>query len=135
MLEVDVEAIAEMTRPQLQAKWQSLFGQSAPPKISRKLMIQVMMSQEQWNASGLSKPRLMRRIERCLNGDKASSGVGIAPGTRLIREWHGTKHIVDVTPDGFRWQDRTWNSLSAIAREITGARWSGPRFFGVKGQV
>lgn len=135
MQEVDVELIAALSRPELQAKWRSLFGQAAPAKISRKLMIQVICSQEQWTVSGLSKPYLMRRIASCIGGDKASNAIGIAPGTRLIREWHGTKHIVDVTPDGFRWQDRTWTSLSAIAREITGARWSGPRFFGVKGQM
>ncbi len=97
-------------------------------------MVQMISSKTLWSASGLSKPRLMRRMEQTLNVDQPSIAVSIAPGTRLIREWHGTKHVVDVTPGGLVWQDKTWKSLSAIAREITGARWSGPRFFGVKGQ-
>lgn len=134
MLEADLQSIAEMNRLELTAEWRSIFDGPPPPKISRKLMVQMISSQAQWNASGLSKPCLMRRVEEALNADNGRTAPGIAPGTRLIREWHGTKHVVDVTPDGFVWRDRTWRSLSAIAREITGARWSGPRFFGVKGQ-
>ncbi|MDP3459099.1 MAG: DUF2924 domain-containing protein [Hyphomonas sp.] len=48
-----------------------------------------------------------------------------------MREWNGREHVVDVTVDGYVWNGRTWRSLSAIAKEITGAKWSGPRFFGV----
>jgi hypothetical protein len=55
------------------------------------------------------------------------------PGTRLIREWNGTAHIVTIGDDGvIRWNDREWRSLSEVAREITGTRWSGPAFFGLK---
>jgi len=97
-------------------------------------MVQMISSQAQWNASGLSKLRLMRRVDEALSTDNTRTVTGVAPGTRLIREWHGAKHVVDVTPDGFVWRDRTWKSLSVIAREITGARWFGPRFFGVKGR-
>ena len=53
-------------------------------------------------------------------------------GTRLVREWNGKEHIVDVTDDGLLWNDQTWSSLTAIATEITGTKWSGPRFFGVR---
>lgn len=52
-------------------------------------------------------------------------------GTRLLREWRGVEQLVTVTKDGFEWQGRPYKSLSAIARAITGARWSGPRFFGI----
>lgn len=134
MIEADLHAFAQMNRQELKAKWRSLFDGHPPSKISRKLMVQMISAQAQWNSSGLSKPRLMRRIDEALHADKSRAVDSIAPGTRLIREWHGSQHVVDVTPDGFVWQDRTWRSLSAIAREITGARWSGPRFFGVKGQ-
>ena len=50
---------------------------------------------------------------------------------RLIREWNGTVHQVDVVGGGFAWNGKTWKSLSAVAEAITGARWSGPRFFGL----
>jgi hypothetical protein len=53
-------------------------------------------------------------------------------GGRILREWNGVTHVVDVLDLGFRWNGTTYRSLSAIARAITGARWSGPRFFGLK---
>ena len=58
----------------------------------------------------------------------------IKPGTRLLREWQGRMHEVIILEEGALYDGRTWTSLSAVAREITGARWSGPRFFGLKGQ-
>ena len=69
------------------------------------------------------------------DGDIARARVTRAkPGSRLIREWGGRTHSVAVSEDGFEWNGKTWRSLSAIAREITGAHWSGPRFFGVTGR-
>lgn len=60
-----------------------------------------------------------------------ASTPGLKPGGRLLREWNGVTHVVDVTENGFVWHGETWRSLSVIAREITGAHWSGPRFFGL----
>lgn len=57
------------------------------------------------------------------------------PGARLVRAWNGTTHVVDVLPDGYLWNGAKHRSLSAIARTITGARWSGPRFFGIVGSA
>ena len=66
-------------------------------------------------------------------GDLAKArAVTPRPGVRLVREWRGETHDVLVLEDGFQWRDRTWRSLSQIAREITGTRWSGPRFFGLE---
>ena len=59
----------------------------------------------------------------------------IKPGGRLLREWNGITHVVDVTEAGYVWKGKTRRSLSAIAREITGAHWSGPRFFGLNGKA
>ena len=59
----------------------------------------------------------------------------LKPGGRLLREWNGVTHMVDVTGNGFTWNGRSYRSLSAIAREITGAHWSGPRFFGLTGKA
>ncbi|MCS5585576.1 MAG: DUF2924 domain-containing protein [Pseudomonadales bacterium] len=61
-----------------------------------------------------------------------TQGHQLSTGTRLVREWHGESHHVEVLPDGFDYRDCRYNSLSEIARTITGARWSGPRFFGLK---
>ncbi len=62
---------------------------------------------------------------------KKAQRAKLKPGGRLIREWNGVTHIVDVIKGGFEWRGQTWRSLSAIAREITGAHLSGPRFFGL----
>ena len=62
---------------------------------------------------------------------KPSGAPKVVPGTRLIREWNGVTHVVDAVDDGFIWQGARYGSLSAVARAITGARWSGPRFFGI----
>jgi len=59
----------------------------------------------------------------------------LAHGTRLIREWQGAVYEVTVTDSGYVWEGRTYKSLSPIATTITGTRWSGPRFFGIKGQA
>ena len=67
-------------------------------------------------------------------GDLAKArAVKLKPGARLVREWHGRTHDVLVTEAGFLWRSETWRSLTAIAREITGTHWSGPRFFGLPG--
>jgi len=73
---------------------------------------------------------LHRRSQR----KDVSATPALKAGGRLIREWNGVTHVVDVTGTGFVWKGETWRSLSAIAREITGAHWSGPRFFGLNGK-
>jgi hypothetical protein len=60
-----------------------------------------------------------------------ATAVPLKAGTRLVREWQGRTHTVDVTPSGYAWKGELYRSLSAVARKITGAQWSGPRFFGL----
>ncbi|WP_283054676.1 DUF2924 domain-containing protein [Thetidibacter halocola] len=64
--------------------------------------------------------------------DRPASSPALKPGGRLIREWNGVTHVVDIVEGGFLWNGQRHASLSPIARAITGARWSGPRFFGLK---
>ena len=70
------------------------------------------------------------------DGDRVSRTAApvLQPGTRLVREWNGTTHIVEVIEGGYVWNGDRLRSLSAIARSITGARWSGPRFFGLSSE-
>jgi len=81
---------------------------------------------------GLTKTAL-KDLARKEGKRKQSSktALGLKPGGRLLREWNGTTHVVDVTEDGFLWRGQTYRSLSVIARTITGSHWSGPRFFGL----
>ena len=68
----------------------------------------------------------------CQDADKVVLFRRLKPGTSLVREHQGVRHIVTITESGFVWRGRTYDSLSAIAREITGSRWNGPRFFGLR---
>ena len=73
---------------------------------------------------------MARRLQEIADGNAAAR---VKRGTRFVREWRGRVHMVTMTDDGgYHWQDRDWNSLSEIARAITGTRWSGPVFFGTK---
>ena len=75
---------------------------------------------------------LAQMLER--DGDVTRNRVTrLRPGAKLVREWRGETHTIAVLDDGFEWQGRRWRSLSAIAREISGGHWSGPRFFGLTG--
>src|SRR5205823_11343422 len=87
---------------------------------------------------GALKPSLHRQLEVQVDGSGKFQSARrpkqisrLTPGTRLVREWNGKTHHVDVVESGFVWNGGRHQSLSAIAREITGARWSGPRFFGL----
>ncbi|MFZ8977248.1 MAG: DUF2924 domain-containing protein [Pseudohongiellaceae bacterium] len=86
---------------------------------------------EQARAAGIEMdPYHQSILDRLSRRNKRHLDIGV--GTRLVREWHGKNHIVEVEIEGFRHQGRQYASLSEIAREITGTRWSGPRFFGLK---
>ena len=130
MIEDKLAALDKATRPELIERWVALFGSRPPPRISRGLLVRMIACEIQWRDSGLPRAQLIRRLQR-LVASARSPKPSARPGTRLIREWNGRRHIVDVTNQGYVWNGTTWRSLSAIAKEITGAKWSGPRFFGV----
>ena len=75
---------------------------------------------------------LMAQLAKLDRGDVRAKSSRLRPGGRLVREWNGVSHVVDVTVDGYLWNGARHRSLSAIARAITGAHWSGPRFFGLQ---
>lgn len=105
--------------------------------MSRRLLILAVAYRMQEQALGGLDRGTRRRLDR-LTADVAAGrpfatpAIKIKPGTRLLREWHGVVHEVIAAEDGVQYRGKTWPSLSAVAREITGARWSGPRFFGLK---
>lgn len=130
--DLHLDEVETASREALVAAWREFFNADPPRRISQRLMRLMIASEIQWKASGISRVALMRRLEQLATEVPDTRKSRIKPGTRLVREWHGRKHVVDVTAGGFEWQGETWLSLSAIAREITGTRWSGPRFFGVR---
>ncbi len=83
------------------------------------------------------KPAVRRQLRKVADGGSAQAVANlksekVVPGMRLIREWTGSSHVVEVVDGGFVWNGKRYGSLSAVARAITGARWSGPRFFGLE---
>ncbi len=131
MMSERVEQVLAMDRSELVSKWIEIIGCPPPRRLSRGMIAKVLASELQWEASGRSRAQVLKSLQRVLAASEKDKPIADA-GKRLVREWNGHEHIVDVTRDGYIWRGRTWRSLSAIAREITGARWSGPRFFGVE---
>jgi hypothetical protein len=133
----EIAALAEWTIKELRAKWHEIHGTPPPPKMSRDLLTRAASHHLQETALGRLDRKTKRRLRTLMAGLEPGSGALPAPasapkpGTRLIREWHGRTYSVTALPDGYDFKGKRYRSLSIIAREITGARWSGPRFFGL----
>jgi hypothetical protein len=125
-------------RAELRAEWLRLYGTEAPARLGRELLIAAIAYRRQAEVLGGLRPELRRRLRSIAEAAGRSGEAVLAtplrlkPGTRLIREWQGRAHEVVVCVDGFLWQRTQYRSLSQIARAITGTRWSGPVFFGLK---
>ena len=141
--DVDREALARelaalpmLSSDALKERWQALYGSPPPARIGRSLIIKAIAYRLQENALGKIKAAtgraLARSSEALADGRPVTPVSSAKPGTRLLREWQGVTHEVIVMEEGVRYRDRTWRSLSEVARAITGARWSGPLFFGLK---
>ncbi|UWQ36578.1 DUF2924 domain-containing protein [Leisingera aquaemixtae] len=132
-------ALKTVTTLELKNQWRELFD-SEPPPFNRRYLESRLAYRIQELAYGGLKPEIVKRLEtlgeQLDGGDRKKSRIraDMMPivGTRLIREWQGVEHLVTVTADGFDWQGRPYKSLSAIARAITGTRWNGWVFFGLK---
>ncbi len=138
-LNVQLAALSEMDAPVLRAEWRRLY-RSHPPKLLRRDLLElgVAWKLQERVLGGLSAAtrRQLAELARTMarKSDLAKTRkVTLKPGARLVRAWGGETHEVLVVEDGFQWRDKTWRSLSVIAREMTGTHWSGPRFFGLNG--
>jgi hypothetical protein len=133
-------ALKDMTVRELKAEWAKLFSSDAPnnsrPFLEQRLAYRI----QELTWGGPSKPvrQLLDALADEVEGKKVRRSVIADPrnpviGTRLVREWDGAEHVITVLKDGFDWQGRRYKSLSSIARDITGTRWNGYRFFGLRG--
>jgi hypothetical protein len=114
--------------------WHGAFGISAPKHLSVQFMRKALAYEFQAKTFGGLPNRVRRQLLTvAAGGNTGRSSAQMHPGARLIREWNGRTHEVEVLAEGFLWKGKRFRSLSAVAREITGARWSGPRFFAVGG--
>ncbi len=135
-IETEIEALVDTSLTEVKERWQATFGTEPPKGLSRKFMIRVLAHELQVCTFGKLKPRHAKQLKREIDPEThpitKSNAPTLVPGTRLLREWRGICHRVDVTEDGFRWENKTHTSLSAIAHSITGTRWNGPLFFGLR---
>ena len=120
----------------MRQEWRRLY-RAEPPRLSRDLMMRALAYRIQEIAFGGLSKATFRRLASLAAEFESDGRIAtpaqprIKPGARLVREWHGRTHAVVVTEEGFEFEGKLYRSLTSIAREITGAAWSGPRFFGL----
>jgi hypothetical protein len=136
-LEEEVAALATMSPAQLRDKWQRVYREP-PPSFAPDLLARGIAYRLQEQVYGKLPTATRREIERLQRlfektGEVVTEACATTkPGTVLVREWKQEQHHVLILEDGYLYRDRRYSSLSQIANEITGARWSGPRFFGLR---
>lgn len=128
-VEAEVAALVAMGLQELREVWRARIG--PPPKLRSPELLRLSLAWHiQAEAFGGLDAETKRRLRR--GGQGAAAADRLQPGVRLTREWKGRRYDVVVVEGGYAYRDKTWKSLSEIAREITGARWNGPRFFGLR---
>lgn len=131
--------LKSMSVSELKSQWQSLFGSDAPNNSRNFLTIRLGYRIQELIYGGPDKGtrRMLDALADEVDGTLTRKRQIVDPrnpvaGTKLIREWDGVTHTVTVLRDGFEWDGRRYKSLSAVARTITGTRWNGYRFFGLR---
>jgi len=137
-LEAEIARLPDLGHEELRERWKLLFGHPAPKSLRRKFLARAVAYQMQVAAYGGLSAATKRRLREIgiavRNGDRTGvlGGVQIKPGTHLIRQWQSTTYTVMVLDDEFAMGGRTYKSLSAVAKAITGTNWNGYVFFGIK---
>ena len=126
-------AIDTLDRASCIAEWQRVIGGRVPKHLSITFMRKTLAYEQQCKEHGGLPSSAKRTLAAVANGKSVNDATrpSIQPGTHLMREWNGRTYQVEVVNGGFLLDGRKYRSLSAIAKKITGAHWSGPRFFGV----
>jgi hypothetical protein len=133
-----VAALPTLSKAALCDLWKQYFHSSPPSKLRRDLMIPILAYRIQMRAFGSLSARAQERLRQLSRGFEKGSDLiperspRIRPGTRLVRQWGDCVYLVNVQTNGYEYQGTRYRSLSEIARLITGTRWSGPLFFGIK---
>ena len=140
-LDIEIANLRGLDVDDLRARWRTMFRRKAPPHLPRHLLFRVLAYRLQADQLGDLAPDIRRILESHsdsaggnakLKADLHQIRPSLRPGTVLAREWDGRMHHVKVVADGFSWSGNTYPSLSKVASAITGTRWNGPRFFGLR---
>ena len=142
-MEFEIARLRDLELQELQARWRSVTGREAPPHLPRHLLFAMIAYRIQAEAYGDLNSDTLRLLDKVRSVQSETEITPLAdafdqrrrellPGTVLTREWNRQHHRVMVVADGFAWEGRTYDSLSKIAHVITGTKWNGPRFFGLR---
>lgn len=135
-LTAEIDRLEAQPLDQLRDEWRGRFQTPPPNRLSRDILIRGITYRLQEKALGGLSKAVIRKVHQP-PASKASPTsprqprLTLKPGTRLVRDWHGVTHTVIILDNGVEWRGQRYRSLSVVAREITGAHWSGPRFFGL----
>jgi hypothetical protein len=136
-IEGEINRLRPLNPKQLREEWRRLYHGEAP-KLSRDLLVLALgyrLQELEYGGLGRATKRKLQTIAKSLRTTgrvgSAAPTLSLKPGARLLREWHGRTHTVTITEDGFEHEGANYPSLSKVAKKITGAHWSGPRFFGL----
>jgi len=134
-MEAELSRLASADLTSLQRRWHVVFGRAAP-SLPRALLQRILSYRIQADALGDLDPGVAKLLERLGRGEIRDIPLpelrAVKPGTLLVREWEGALQRVMVLDQGFAWSGVTYDSLSQVARAITGTNWNGPRFFGLR---
>lgn len=130
------DAMLSMKPPELRARWRDVYRSVAPdigPDLLRRGIAYRLQERRQGSLASSTRRDIERLIKRLSKGqgELATDASSLKTGTRLVRSWHDKMHTVLVLDDGYEFDGRRYQSLTQIAHDITGAHWSGPRFFGL----
>jgi len=142
-LDVEIARLRGLDVNALQNRWRIVFRRKAPPHLPRHLLFAMLAYRIQAEVLGDLHAETLRLLNKVGSARSQVDAVpltaaydqrrrGLMPGTVVTREWNGSIHRVMVVDDGFAWEGRTYDSLSKIAHAITGTKWNGPRFFGLR---
>jgi len=139
-LDVEIARLRDFDVGALRARWQDVFRRQPPPYLPRHLLFRMLAYRLQADHLGDLDGESRRLLDSAVSpeaaGKRAVEGARVtrdmSPGTMLGREWNGRMHRVAILAEGFAWNGKTYPSLSKIALAITGTRWNGPRFFGLR---
>jgi Protein of unknown function (DUF2924) len=133
-IDVEIARLRDLDVKALRAQWHNVFGRPAPTHLPRHLLFRIIAYRLQADRLGDLDAESRRVLDDVVSPEKVgrNATTELKPGAVLGREWNGRMHRVAVLVDGFAYDGKTYSSLSKIALAITGTRWNGPRFFGLR---